>query len=171
VLAAAGLITFVLRSYVVEPFYVPSGSMETTLHGCPGCNDDYLLVDKLSYRLHDIHHGDVVVFTKPPGLSAPDNVLVKRVIATGGERIALRGGKVFVNDKQIDEPYLNPACGGTTNPETQPAEVTVPKGDVWVMGDNRCDSQDSRSFGPIKDSTVIGRAFVVVWPLSRLHWL
>jgi signal peptidase I len=171
VLAVAGLLTFVLRRYIVEPFYVPSGSMEPTLHGCDGCRDDYLLVDKLSYRLHAVHDGDVVVFTKPPLLSAPDHVLVKRVIAVGGEKLQIANGKVYVDGKQLTESYLNPVCGGVTELESQPATVTVPAGDVWVMGDNRCDSQDSRTFGPIKASTIIGRAFVVVWPLSRLHWL
>lgn len=171
VLAVAGLLTFVLRSFVIEPFYVPSQSMENTLHGCPGCNDDYLLVDKLSYHLHGIRHGDVVVFSRPPALTAPDNVLVKRVIAVGGDSVAITRGKVYVNGKLLSEPYLNPACNGVTDLETQPAEVAVPRGDVWVMGDNRCDSQDSRTFGPIKASSIIGRAFVVVWPLSRLHWL
>lgn len=171
VLALAAVFTFVLRTFVVEPFYVPSGSMEPTLHGCAGCRDDYLLVDKISYHLHSVNRGDVVVFSRPAGVAAADAVLVKRVIATGGQQVDISNGKVYVNGKALVEPYVNHACAAGTTLGTEPATVTVPKGDVWVMGDNRCDSQDSRYFGPIKASTIIGRAFIVVWPLGRIHWL
>ena len=171
VLALAAVFTFLLRTFVVEPFYVPSGSMETTLHGCSGCNDDYLLVDKVSYHLHSVHRGDVVVFSRPAGVDAADAVLVKRVIAVGGQTVEISGGKVHVNGQALVEPYVNPACTSGTTLGTEPASVTIPEGDVWVMGDNRCDSQDSRYFGPIRASTIIGRAFVVVWPLGRIHWL
>lgn len=171
ILAVAGLLTFTLRTFIIEPFYVPSGSMENTLHGCDGCNDDYLLVNKLSYHFHAVHRGDVVVFDRPPSVPAADKVLVKRVIAVAGDVFELRSGKVFVDGKQLSEPYVNPACGDGTDPETQPARLTVPSGEVYVLGDNRCDSLDSRSFGPIKTSTIVGRAFVIVWPLGRIHWL
>jgi len=171
ILAVAGLLTFTLRTFVVEPFYVPSGSMETTLHGCDGCNDDYLLVNKLSYDLHSVHRGDVVVFDRPPSVPAADKVLVKRVIAVAGDTFELRSGKVFLNGKQLSESYVNKACASGTDVESQPATVTIPAGDVYVLGDNRCDSLDSRTFGPIKTSTIVGRAFVIVWPLGRIHWL
>ncbi len=171
VVAIAAVVTFTIRTFVIEPFYVPSVSMETTLHGCPGCNDDYLLVNKISYRLHPVHAGDVVVFRRPAGVSAADSVLVKRVIATGGQEVTIRDGKVYVNRTELDESYVNPACQNGTTLGTEPATVVVPKGEVWVMGDNRCDSQDSRYFGPIKTSSILGRAFVVVWPLNRIHWL
>jgi signal peptidase I len=171
ILVVAGLLTFTLRTFIIEPFYVPSGSMESTLHGCDGCNDDYLLVNKLSYHFHPVHRGDVVVFSRPPSVPAADKVLVKRVIAVAGDHFEIRGGKVFINGKQLSESYLNPGCSDGTDLETQPASLTVPAGQVYVLGDNRCDSLDSRTFGPIKTSTIVGRAFVIVWPLSRIHWL
>jgi signal peptidase I len=171
VVALAAAFTFVLRTFVLEPFYVPSESMETTLHGCSGCQDDYLLVNKLSYHLHSVHDGDIVVFSRPPDLDTDDSVLVKRVIAVGGQTVSIKSGRVFVDGKQLTEKYINPACQSGTTLGTEPATVAIPKGDVWVMGDNRCDSKDSRYFGPIKASTIVGRAFVVVWPLSRIHLL
>ncbi len=171
VVALAAVFTFVLRTFVLEPFYVPSESMETTLHGCSGCQDDYLLVNKLSYHFHSVHDGDIVVFSRPPDLDTTDSVLVKRVIAVGGQTVTINSGHVFVDGKQLTEKYINPACQSGTTLGTEPATVAIPRGDVWVMGDNRCDSKDSRYFGPIKASTIVGRAFVVVWPLSRIHLL
>jgi signal peptidase I len=159
-----------LRLYVVEPFYVPSGSMEPTLHGCSGCNDDRLLVDKLSYDLHGVRRGDVVVFRRPPGAPVTDAVLVKRVVGLAGESVSIHDGGVYIDGRRLSEPYVDRTCPGTV-PETQPASLVVPRGDVYVMGDNRCNSTDSRTFGAIEKSSIIGRAFVIVWPLGRIHWL
>jgi signal peptidase I len=78
-----------------------------------------------------------------------------------------RDGKVWIGDRLLDEPYVNGVCDGTQDF----APVAVPAGDVFVMGDNRCDSTDSRVFGPIKKSSIIGRAFLIIWPLGRIHWL
>ncbi len=141
--------------------------MEPTLHGCPGCNPDRLLVDKLSYHLHSVHRGDVVVFTRPPGVPSTDADLVKRVIGLPGETVRASGGVVYINNRALTEPYVATACDGTRDF----GPTTVPAGDVFVMGDNRCDSLDSRIFGPIATSTIVGRAFVIVWPLGRIHWL
>jgi signal peptidase I len=166
-----------LRSYVVSPYYVPSGSMEPTLHGCSGCNDDHVLVEKLSYRFHDVQRGDVVVFHRPATWHLPDKVLIKRVVAVGGDHLVIRGGHVYVNRQLIDEPYVNPACSsGTTGRPGVPDRrarrfPTVPHGAVFVMGDNRCESDDSRVFGVVPTSTIIGRAFMIVWPLKRWHAL
>jgi signal peptidase I len=156
-----------LREWVVQPFWIPSQSMEPTLHGCPGCNPDRLLVDKLSYHLHSIHRGDVVVFSRPPDADITDANLVKRVIGLPGEVVRGANGTVYINNRVLTEPYIAPACHGTA--DFPP--VTVPAGHVFVMGDNRCDSFDSRRFGPIPTSSIIGRAFVIVWPLARFHWL
>jgi signal peptidase I len=167
VLVAAVAFAFGLRAWVVQPFWIPSASMEPTLHGCPGCNPDRLLVDKLSYHLHAVHRGDVVVFTRPPSVPTTDADLVKRVVGLPGESVRAAGGTVYVDNRALTEPYVAPDCHGTANF----GPTTVPTGDVFVMGDNRCDSMDSRSFGPIPQSTIVGRAFVIVWPLPRIHWL
>ena len=167
VLAAAAAFAFGLRAWVVQPFWIPSQSMEPTLHGCPTCEPDRLLVDKLSYHLHTEHRGDVVVFTRPPGAPSTDADLVKRVVGLSGETVRASAGVVYVNDRALTEPYVATACNGTRDF----GPTTVPAGDVFVMGDNRCNSLDSRSFGPIAKSTIVGRAFVIVWPLARIHWL
>jgi signal peptidase I len=167
VLAAAAAFAFGLRAWVVQPFWIPSQSMEPTLHGCPGCDPDRLLVDKLSYHLHGVRRGDVVVFTRPPTLQSTDADLVKRVIGLPGESVQAVNGTVFVDGHALAEPYVAKACDGTSDF----GPTKVPAGEVFVMGDNRCDSSDSRVFGPIATSTIIGRAFVIVWPLPRIHWL
>jgi signal peptidase I len=156
-----------LRAFLVEPFFVPSASMEPTLHGCPSCNDDRVLVSRLSYKLHSVHRGDVVVFNKPPSLQLNDTNLIKRVIGLPGETVSAHGGSVYVGDRRLSEPYVNPKCVGTADF----GPVTVPAGDAFMMGDNRCNSTDSRVFGPVAESKIVGRAFVIVWPLGRIHWL
>ncbi|MDP9116428.1 MAG: signal peptidase I, partial [Actinomycetota bacterium] len=157
-----------VRTYVVAPYFIPSASMETTLHGCSGCNNDHVLVNKLSYHLHSVHRGDVVVFNRPSGWNVNDKVLIKRVIGLPGDVLTEAGGMVYVNGAALEEPYLNVACRSGTQNLTR---ITVPAHQLFVMGDNRCESADSRSFGPIKQSNVIGRAFLIIWPLGRLHYL
>ncbi len=153
---------FGIRALAVQTFYIPSGSMhETLLEG------DRVLVNKLSYRLHDVHRGDVVVFRRPPGFPVPDQDLIKRVIALPGERVEGRDRTVFVDGRPLVEPYVEPVCDGTE----AFGPITVPAGQLWVMGDNRCDSSDSRVFGPIEDDLVVGRAFILIWPVGRIAWL
>jgi signal peptidase I len=165
--AAAALL---LRTFVVAPYIIPSASMEPTLHGCTGCNDDRVLVNKLSYRIHGIHRGDVVVFHRPKTWQVSDKVLIKRVIGLPGDVLTTRRGTVYVDGLQLAEPYVNPGCkGGTIGLPSK--SVTVRPDTAFVMGDNRCDSSDSRRFGAIPQSSVIGRAFVTIWPFGRIHWL
>lgn len=172
VVAVTVVAALVLRAYVVSPFYIPSESMEPTLHGCAGCSDDRVLVDKFSYRFHQPHVGDIVVFSRPPGFAEPDKQLIKRVVAISGDQVVLRYGLVYVNGARLTENYLNKACGPRpSTPENGKSRWTVPDGDLFVMGDNRCNSADSRTFGPIRVSSVIGRAFAIIWPLSRLGTL
>ncbi|MBN9620451.1 MAG: signal peptidase I [Actinobacteria bacterium] len=171
IVAVAVLAAVLLRAFVVQPYYIPSASMEPTLHGCPTCNDDRVLVDKFSYRIHSPRVRDIVVFHRPPGVSA-ESVLIKRIVALGGDVVQLRDGDLYVNGLQVDEPYINKACGAhATRPLTNVSRWVVPANDVFVMGDNRCDSLDSRSFGPIPVSSIIGRAFAIVWPLKRARLL
>jgi signal peptidase I len=167
VIVVALLISFGLRLFVVESFWIPSPSMEPTLHGCHGCNNDRVLVDKISYRLHPIRRGDVVVFHRPKEVVDPDKFLIKRVIGIPGDTVSGHDGKVWIGDRPLSEPYLNSKCG----PQTPFRATTVPPGKIFVLGDNRCDSFDSRLFGSIPTSAVVGRAFLVVWPISHRHWL
>ncbi len=157
----------VLRSFVVTSYYIPSASMEPTLHGCLHCEPDLVLVDKLSYRFSSVARSDVVVFDRPPLAPPEAPELIKRVIGLPGEVVSGRDGRVFIGDKALLEPYVNPACGGTAD---FPA-VRVPAGQYFVMGDNRCDSLDSRIFGVIEESTIVGRAVAVSWPVKHLRWL
>ena len=164
-----------LRSYVVAPYYVPSQSMEPTLHGCPHCNDDHVLVEKLSYHFHAPQPGDIVVFNRPPNWHVSDKVLIKRVIGVAGDRITLLHGHVYRNGQRLDEPYVNPQCTqGTTTKRGSTRLRRYPRvkpGELFVMGDNRCDSADSRFFGDVPTSDIIGRAFLIIWPLKRIHTL
>jgi signal peptidase I len=215
--ALAILIAILVKTFLVQPFYIPSESMEKTLHGCPGCSGDRILVSKIVYDFRDPHPGDIAVFNAPKGWddeppsTPPSNpvlrairgfgqlvgfvppdglVLVKRVIATGGQTV--RGdaaGNVYISDhgpggpwRKLDETYVYESG---SDPRAKFGPVTVPKGRLWVMGDHRDRSADSRyhcgdggSDGPdnstcnvtaatVPVSAVIGKAVVIAWPPSR----
>ena len=162
ILLGALLVAFVVKTFLLQAFYIPSGSMEPTLK-----IQDRVLVNKLSYDLHDVNRGDIVVFRSPPGGQASEvKDLIKRVIALPGETVEAREGKVFIDGRTLEEPYIRD--GVVTGP-IEPRQV--PPGHVWVMGDNRSNSKDSRFFGPIDDDLIVGRAFVRVWPLTALSLL
>jgi signal peptidase I len=163
--------TLVIRTFVVQSFRIPSESMEKTLHGCsPHCNNDRILVNKLSYKLHGINRRDIVVF-KATGkwlevVGGPDDV-VKRVIGLPGDTVQCCDpqGRVILNGVPQNEPYV------FEDDHHQFAPVVVPKGQLFVMGDHRSASSDSRYNGTIPESSVIGHAFVRIWPLSHLGTL
>ncbi|HET6954804.1 MAG TPA: signal peptidase I, partial [Acidimicrobiales bacterium] len=165
VIGGGVLIALVVEAFFVQAFWIPSPSMVPTLEV-----GDRVLVNKLSYKLHDVHRGDVVVFRRPPAAShgGEDEIkdLIKRVIAVEGDTIEGRDGKVYVNGERIEEPYLVDDTATDNLPLT-----TIPEGKVFVMGDNRTDSEDSRVFGPIDEDSIVGRAVVKVLPLSDLGWL
>lgn len=207
-LAIAFIIAILLRSFVVQAFWIPSGSMEQTLHGCPGCTGDRILVNRMSYWFSEPEPGDIVVFQAPSTWEAevpvdePDGILgqswlwvkrlvgaappaerdlVKRVIATEGQTIECcdAQGRVLVDGQPLDEPYIfldgqDPAQYGAT---AAFGPVTVPEGRMFVMGDHRNASADSRAHlndqhqGTVPVDSVIGRAFVVLWPFDRFNWL
>jgi signal peptidase I len=127
---------------------------------------DRILVDKVSYHLHAVGRGDIVVFGTPAKeLSDPSITdLVKRVIGLPGETISSSGGRVYIDGKPLHEPWLPP---GTVT--TGITSQTVPPNEYFVMGDNRSDSEDSRFFGPIPRSLIVGKVVFGIWPLSRLH--
>lgn len=161
IIAIALLAAFLIKTYLVQAFWIPSGSMEPTLE--PG---DRVLVSKIAYDLHPVHRGDIVVFKKPANDVAPGiKDLIKRVVGLPGETIQGIGGGVYINGHRLAQKYL--PRGVTTAPF---GPVKIPKGDYFMMGDNRGDSADSRVFGPVPGKLIIGRAFVRIWPLSRLYW-
>jgi signal peptidase I len=141
---------------------------------------DRIIVDKLSYRLHDVHRGDIVVFARPPLEDHEYADLVKRVIGLPGETISSKNGAVYINGKKLNEPWLPPGpdsytgalSGDDAHPQFDlPGPVKIPPGEYFVMGDNRTDSEDSRFFGPIPKSLIVGRAVAVIWPLSQIKGL
>jgi signal peptidase I len=162
IVAGALLVAVIVKTFLIQAFFIPSLSMYSTLD-----KGDRVLVNKLSYHLHDVHRGDVVVFERPPGV--PDTGikdLIKRVVGLPGDTVESRDGHVYVNDKLLAEGYLD--AGVTTVNLTR---QTVPEHHVFVMGDNRGNSEDSRVFGPIDENLVVGRAFILVWPLPQIHLL
>lgn len=165
ILVAAVLVAFLLQRFVVQAFYIPSGSMETTL--IPG---DRVLVNKVSYDLHGVHRGDIVVFSKPASDTTPNiKDLIKRVIGLPGEQISSGpDGTVLINGKAIAQPWLTATARANPGPAITPQ--VIPRGDYFMMGDNRGDSADSRIIGPVPGHLIIGRAFVRVWPVSSLDF-
>jgi signal peptidase I len=181
----AVLLAVVFKTFLVAAFYIPSGSMESTLNV-----SDRVLVEKVSYRFGDVQNGDVIVFVHDDlglaangssnpvarfftslgqaiGLVPPsDRDFIKRVVGVPGDEVTCENGQLFRNGTQVAEPYLEP---GVTTEGCKP--TTVPAGKLYVMGDNRTNSQDSRSFGVIDRSDVVGRAFVRIWPFTHVGWL
>jgi signal peptidase I len=184
VVAGALLVALVIKSFLFQAFYIPSSSMEPTLHV-----GDRVLVNKLSYRMHDVNRGDVVVFRRPTNSASTVTVqgcdgqdvqinrsssfgdgtiddLIKRVIALPGETVERReDGHIYVNGNVLSEPYL-PTGRSTPAFLFRTQCIKVPDHDVFVLGDNRQNSQASNAFGPIEDNLIVGRAFVRVWPIS-----
>ena len=192
-LALALVVSAVVKTFFVQMFFVPSGSMRPLF-----VEDDRILVQKISYWSGDVHRGDVIVFDDPGGrwlgpqgapslnpvqrgLSAvglypAGGHLVKRVIGVGGDHVVCcdRAGRVTVNDVALEErSYVMPGSA----PSDQRFDVTVPEGRLWVMGDNRSNSEDSRFHtalpgkGTISQDEVVGKVWAIVWPFGRAHFL
>ncbi|MDP9433010.1 MAG: signal peptidase I [Actinomycetota bacterium] len=198
----AFVLAVIIKAFLVQAFFIPSGSMEQTLHGCPGCKGDRVLVNKFIYRFRDIQRGEIVVFdgkdtftpevvgVEPPtnavakvlrllssavGLAPPgEEDFIKRVIAVGGDTVQCcdTKGRVTVNDVPLDESsYVYEDDKASFGP------VEVPAGRLWLMGDHRSNSQDSRAHidqehsGTVAADQVIGKAFVIVWPPPRVGTL
>ncbi len=174
ILIAVLICTVGLRTYVIQSFSIPSLSMYPTLQV-----GDRIIVDKLSYHLHAVHRGDIVVFRRPPLEDQEYADLVKRVIGLPGETISAKNGHIYIDGKRLSEPWLPPGPDAYSGPLpgdpneqfNLPGPVKIPAGEYYVMGDNRTDSEDSRFFGPISKSLIVGRAVAVVWPISHIKGL
>jgi len=171
VVVAAVAVALLISATSVQAFFIPSKSMESTLHV-----GDRVLVNKWSYRLHDVHRGDIVVFTKPKDEAASNvNDLIKRVIGLPGDTVTIANNHVYIDGHQLNEPYLDAGAVSVAVPGKWACTPQVPckigKGQLWVMGDNRTDSEDSRYFGTIPKSSVVGRAFFRIWPINRIGTL
>src|SRR5215470_9059381 len=200
-LLIALVLAVLIKTFLVQAFFIPSSSMERTLHGCPGCSGDRVLVNKLTYRFRDPKPGEIVVFRGPGSwdpevrIKRPSNILqrgiqsvgqvigiaqpnekdfIKRVIAVGGQTVQCcdSQGRVLVDGRPLDEPYVY--RDGREDPGlARFGPIRVPDGRLWVMGDHRNQSADSRAHigdadhGTISVDDVVGKAFIIVWPPSR----
>ncbi|MHB9033585.1 MAG: signal peptidase I [Anaerolineae bacterium] len=151
-LIPALIIVFVINAFVAQATRVEGESMLPNLH-----NNERLIIEKISYRLHPPRRGDIIVIEPPQKGTEP---LIKRVIGLPGETISVHDGQVFINDTVLREPYLAQKTNGSMNP------LLVPEGYVFVMGDNRNASNDSRAFGPVPTQDIIGKAWLRYWPLT-----
>lgn len=156
----AALISLVIIVFVVQAFFIPSGSMEPTLR-----IGDRILVGKFAYRLWEIRRGDTIVFRYPLN---PDKDFVKRVVGLPGERIELKEGLVLINGLPLGELYPTALPGGDRACSSNYGPEVVPPDKLFVLGDNRCNSEDSRFFGFVPVRNVVGRALVVYWPIERI---
>ena len=173
VIGFALIIAFVVRGFVLQQYYISGPSMETTMF-----QNNRVLVNKLSYRLHDVHRGDVIVFDRvtTDGVEVQHDDLIKRVIGVAGDSVSIKDCVVFVNQKPVDEPYLDALDTSQLNLDDRCRvpnleEIVGEPHHLFVMGDNRPQSFDSRMFGTIDKELVAGRAFVIIWPLGALRWL
>jgi signal peptidase I len=199
------VLALLIKTFLVQAFYIPSASMENTLQGGPeypggptsGHPYDRVLVNKLEYRFQSIHRGDIIVFRKPPGwpdeshYQAPSNPVlhfvhdigsaigitpsgssdfIKRVIGVGGDHVMCcnASNQILVNGHSLAEPYIDLTSADPSQHQQAYTSFdrVVPQNELFVMGDHRDDSDDSRVNGFVPDSDVIGRAFVVIWPVS-----
>lgn len=173
VIAIALIIAILVRMFVLQQFYISGPSMESTLF-----QDNRVLVSKLSYRLHGIGRGDIIVFDRVTdnGQQVQHDDLIKRVIGLSGEVIEIKDCVVYINNRMLIEPYLNSYDLAQKSLEDRCriptlAAQRVPASEIFVMGDNRPQSYDSRMFGPISEDLVVGRAFIVLWPISAFQLL
>lgn len=173
------LLALGIRTFVAEARWIPSGSMEPTLHGSPNqWEADKIIVDKVSYKFSDPNRGDIVVFSPTETLQKEQyqDAFIKRVIALPGEKVQLKSGKVFINDKPLVETrYLGQGqktvidvCTSSQKPPFLSQTVTIPPDSYLVLGDNRNSSYDSRCWGVVPKENIIGKAIVRFWPLNHI---
>jgi signal peptidase I len=157
---AALLVALLIKTFLFQAFWIPSDSMIPTL-----VRGDRVLVNKLSYKVHDVHRGDIVVFTAPEEEQGIKD-LIKRVIGLPSETIEGRNGRIYIDGHRLDEPYLPKGTVSRSFPARK-----VPANSYFMLGDNRLGSKDSIFFGPIPKREIVGRAFVRFWPLGRFGFM
>ncbi|MCP6757360.1 MAG: signal peptidase I [Fischerella sp. CENA71] len=168
-----------IRTFVAEARWIPSGSMEPTLHGSPNqWEADKIIVDKLSYKFSNPQRGDIVVFSPTKELQQEQyqDAFIKRIIGLPGETVSLKNGKVFINNQPLPEnKYLSPSqqtvvnvCTSGPQPPFLSKPVTIPPNSYLVLGDNRNSSYDSRCWGVVPRENIIGRAVIRFWPLDHV---
>ena len=153
-LIPALIIVLVVNAFIAQATRVEGDSMVPNLH-----NNERLIIEKISYYLHEPLRGDIVVIKPPRKGTEP---LIKRVIGLPGDTVAVHDGQVYINDQKLEEPYLVERTNGSMN------EQLIPEGYIFVMGDNRNASNDSRAFGPVPLQDIIGRAWLRYWPLNAI---
>ena len=163
IIVIAVVASLLVRTFVFQTYFIPSASMEPTLH-----IGDRIIINKLSVDFGTIHTGDIVVFKAPPAENCGTKVadLVKRVIGVPGDRLTSKGNTIYINGKPLDETWPHDEPLGTPI-----GNVTVKPGQYFVMGDNHPDSCDSRYWGTVPRSDIIGKVFLRIWPLSRIGFL
>jgi signal peptidase I len=170
----AVVVAFTVKAWIAQTFVIPSGSMEDTLQV-----NDRVLVSKLSYRFGPVDRGDVIVFDNPECADRQGACeyaqLIKRVVGVAGDEVSARDGVLMVNGEVLPEPYLKPGSTtrmpGACTVYDDDEMVTIGPGELLVMGDNRNLSKDGRCFGPVGVDRVVGKAFIRVWPVSRIGGL
>jgi signal peptidase I len=178
-LGIAVVVAVLVKAFVVQTFFIPSGSMEHTLN-----IDDRVLVNKLVYDFRDPERGEIVVFEAPDEWRSVPNEedFIKRVIGVGGDHVfCCDAGRITVNGKALDEPYLYRNGAGVPDDASRDSfDIVVPNGRLWVMGDHRSESGDSRELyvrttdvtrSTIPVDAVVGKAFLLFWPFGRADWL
>jgi signal peptidase I len=176
-IGGAILIVLALKAWVVNPYRIPSSSMEPTLHcarpaaGCEAHFSDRVLANRFIYHFRDPRRGEIIVFKTPGntpvcGTTRAHEVFVKRLIGLPGETVSERDGIVYINNVRLNEPYIQ-ASRRDHNP---PGSWVVPKGQYFFMGDNRAQSCDSRVWGAVPRANLIGEVFFVYWPLNRISF-
>src|SRR5665213_2321616 len=163
IIVIAVLVSFLLRTFAFQTFFIPSGSMEPTLQ-----IGDRIIVNKLAVTWGTIHVGDIVVFKAPPAENCGEPVtdLVKRVIGVPGDSLKSKGNTIYVNNRPLDETWTHTEpLGGAITP------ITLKANQYFMMGDNHSNSCDSRMWGTVPRSDIVGKAFVRIWPLSRIGFL
>lgn len=157
------IIAFVVRIYIFQPYIVEGKSMEPAFSG-----NEFLLVDRLSYRIHKPNRGDIVIFHPKLNGRISELSYIKRIIGLPGETVKISFGKVYINNKIINEPYLNGINTTTEDPQSLSQETALKENEFFVMGDNRSNSSDSRIIGPVDFSEFVGRAMVVLYPFDKI---
>ena len=166
---AFALVFGFIKPALADSYRIPSSSMEPTLHGCEGCNNDRVMANKFTYRFTEPERGQIVVVRS---VEDDDTLLIKRVVGVPGDRLRLRDGILFLNGEPQKEPYVHANPCHKYVPKTCAfGPVTVPRGRVFLMGDNRAVSHDSRFFGAVPEKNVEGEAILRYWPPGRIGLL